>query len=89
MEGDPSSEQEALHHPQSIRIELMEPEGGGTDLLFEHRFTSAEFATGVAPGWHYCLEFLATHLVRLPHRPRAWDQTLRDWYSAWLGVRPA
>lgn len=89
MEGDPSSEHEALHHPQSIRIELMEPEGGGTDLLFEHRFTSAEFATGVAPGWHYCLEFLATHLGEASTPAEGLDQTLRDWYSAWLGVRPA
>lgn len=89
IEGDPSSEHTSLHDQQSIRIELMEHENGGTDLLFEHRFFAAELATGVAPGWHYCLEFLTAHLGEASTPADGLDQTLRDWYRAWLGERPA
>lgn len=89
IEGDPGSEHAVLRNPQSIRIELREGENAGedagqTELRFTHFFAAAELATSVAPGWHYCLEFLAAHLGEAPSPAEGLDGELRAWYRAWL-----
>lgn len=55
-----------------------------TELRFTHFFVAAELAISVAPGWHYCLEFLAAHLGEAPSPAAGLDGELRAWYRTWL-----
>lgn len=52
----------------------------GTALLFEHEVETRPTAVAVLPGWHWCLESLASHLGASGNATKEYHDRLVDWY---------
>lgn len=84
LEGDPTSAEPSVRHPQSIEMEIA-PEGAATRLSFVHRFGDRPMAGSYAAGWHACLEALVA-LAEERDVVAGDRHDVREVYAAWLAV---